>query len=113
MRSLKLILLLILFHDREVRGATSNLCAENERVVSKECEPCPGSMANEAGDDPTGPDTVCSKCAFDYYVASNECKHCPPGTKNNVQDNRLGGNTTCAHTLCKANEYVTSHVCEP
>ena len=97
MRSLKLILLLIaLLYGQEVYA---NLCSEDERVVSKECRPCPDSMANEAGDDPTGPDTACSKCAFDYYVASNECKHCPPGTKNNVQDNVLDGNTTCAHIL--------------
>ena len=51
MRSLKFILLFILFHDRELWGATSDLCAEDEFVVSNQCQQCPDSYANEAGDD--------------------------------------------------------------
>ena len=111
MRSLKLILLLILFHDREVWGATSDLCAENERVVSNQCKKCPDSYANEAGDNRTGSDTLCRKCAVNHYVDSNVCKACPPGTENEVQDIVSGGDTTYKAILCKANEYVSFHTC--
>ena len=99
MRSLKLFLLFILFPDRELWGATSDLCAEDERVVSNKCQQCPDSYANEAGDDPSGSDTLCRKCAVDYYVDSNECKACPPGTENEVKDIVSGGDTT-ALTFC-------------
>ena len=98
MRSLKLILLFILFPDRELWGATSDFCAVNERVASKQCQPCPDSYANEAGDDPCGSDTPWRNCAVDYYVDSNVCKVCPPGTENEVQDIVSGGNTTVSYT---------------
>ena len=111
MRSLKLFLLFILFPDRELWGATSDLCAEDEFVALKQCQQCPDSYANEAGDDPSGSDTPCRKCAVDYYVDSNVCKACPPGTENEVKDIVSGGDTTCADILCKADEYVVDHVC--
>ena len=107
MRSLKFILLFILFHDRELWGATSDLCAENERVVSNQCISCPSGYFRAAGDPKGGSDTPCRKCAVDYYVDSNVCKACPPGTENEVKDIVSGGDTTCTDTLCKANEYLS------
>jgi len=38
---------------------TSTLCATDEFVRNNTCNPCPSGQTNDAGDDPTGPDTVC------------------------------------------------------
>ena len=111
MRGLELILLLIvLLYGQEVYA---NLCLEDQRVVSKQCQTCPTSMANDAGDNPTGEDTSCQKCAIDYYVVSKECKKCPPGTENKAKDNVSGEDTECTQNLCSANEYVSHNECTP
>ena len=106
MRSLKLFLLFILSPIGN-SGVRLRICVRKTNVsLSNKCQQCPDSYANEAGDDPSGSDTVYRKCAVDYYVESNVCKACPPGTENEVKDIVSGGDTTCADILCKANEYV-------
>ncbi|MEM9116163.1 MAG: FG-GAP repeat protein, partial [Myxococcota bacterium] len=37
----------------------SELCAVNERVLDGACVACPAGAANAAGDDASGPDTMC------------------------------------------------------
>ncbi|MEM6371137.1 MAG: FG-GAP repeat protein [Myxococcota bacterium] len=41
----------------------SELCAVNERVLEGACVACPAGSANAAGDDATGPDTMCESDA--------------------------------------------------
>ena len=40
-------------------GAASQPCAEDEHVQSNACVSCPQDTTNDAGDDPSGPDTLC------------------------------------------------------
>ena len=88
-------------------------CAQNERVVSNECVPCPVATTNIAGDNPTGSDTTCDPilCGANLRVVNNDCVSCPPGTSNDAGDDSSGADTTCDPILCGANLRVVNNVC--
>ena len=48
-------------------GTPSTLCADNEHVQSNTCVPCPTGATNEAGDDPSGADTVCADACIEVF----------------------------------------------
>ena len=49
------------------------ICAENEKVLSHECVACPFGKTNLAGDDATGPDTMCGNIYFQLDVFQQWC----------------------------------------
>ena len=59
-------------------GSACDKCAENYHVSSNQCVACPDGT-RQAGDDPTGADTVCV-CPTDKIMnATNQCEACPTG----------------------------------
>jgi hypothetical protein len=73
------------------------------------------NATNSAGDDPSGPDTVCHGvlCASNERVHAHACVPCAPGTTNAAGDDSLGEDTACAATVCGTNERVERNACVP
>jgi hypothetical protein len=72
-------------------------CGADERVLDHACVDCPPGESNEAGDDPSGPDTSCEPilCSADERVLDHACVDCPPGTTNTAGDDASGPDTSC------------------
>ena len=84
-------------------------CETNERVNgTNTCVACATGSVNEAGDDPTGPETHCT-CPEDYRVSSSECVACVGGSTRAAGDNPLeDGDTACG---CAIDERVDNRTC--
>jgi hypothetical protein len=79
-------------------GSCGGVCAANEQVRSRTCQPCPMYSVNAAGDDPSGSDTRCDfiVCAADQRVAGHACAACPQGTTRLPGDLISEPDTTCS-----------------
>lgn len=100
--------------DDEVRQATS-ACASDQHVSGGACRACAPGSTNEAGDDPTGPNTGCNPtyCAANERVSGHACSVCGPGTSNDAGDDASSGDTICDAILCSEGAHVVSHLCTP
>ena len=72
-------------------------CAEDQRVESNTCVPCPPGTTNAAGDNAEGPDTWCRpvRCAPNQRVVARACVDCPPGLAKSAGDVASGPDTRC------------------
>ena len=87
-------------------------CGVDERVSENACVSCPTGTRNRAGDDASGPDTMCDAiiCARDEQVVEHECLVCPTGTLGDGND-ASGPDTMCAVVICGADERVVGNEC--
>lgn len=101
------------FVQSESKGDEPRTCKTDERVVAKACVLCSAGTSNAAGDDASGPDTVCDRlsCKQNQRVLGKSCVSCPSGTNNAAGDDASLEDTSCDPVVCVKNERVQAHAC--
>ena len=94
-------------------GASSEPCLHDQHVVENACVACPPGTTREAGDEPSGADTLCGPvlCGADAHVMDHACVGCAPGLSRDAGDDASGADTACELVPCALDQHVVSHGC--